>query len=67
MPPKGQKGNKGNKPFYEGMGMAQTPDISELLTGSMDLADYKINGFTMRTMTVTVWNTWSTAKIPLTR
>ena len=23
------------------MGMAQTPDISELLTGSMDLADYK--------------------------
>lgn len=41
MPPKGQKGDKGNKPFYEGMGMAQTPDISELLTGSMDLADYK--------------------------
>ena len=45
MPPEGQKGDKGNKPFYEG----------------------KINGFTMRTMTVTVWNTWSTAKIPLTR
>ena len=41
MPPEGQKGDKGNKPFYEGMGMAQTPDISELLTGSMDLADYK--------------------------
>ena len=41
MPPEGQKGDKGDKPFYEGMGMAQTPDISELLTGSMDLADYK--------------------------
>ena len=41
MPPEGQKGDKRNKPFYEGMGMAQTPDISELLTGSMDLADYK--------------------------
>ncbi len=36
-----QKGDKGDKPFYEGMGMAQTPDVSELLTGSMDLADYK--------------------------
>lgn len=36
-----QNGDKGDKPFYEGMGMAQTPDISELLTGSMDLADYK--------------------------
>lgn len=33
--------DKIDKPFYEGMGMAQTPDISELLTGSMDLADYK--------------------------
>lgn len=41
MPPEGQKGDKGDKLFYEGMGMAQTPDISELLTGSMDLADYK--------------------------
>ena len=41
MPPEGQNGDKGDKPFYEGMGMAQTPDISELLTGSMDLADYK--------------------------
>ena len=41
MPPEGRKGDKGDKLFYEGMGMAQTPDISELLTGSMDLADYK--------------------------
>ena len=41
MPPEGQKGDKGDKPFYEGMGMAQTPHISELLTGSMDLDDYK--------------------------
>ena len=41
MPPEGQKGDKGDKLFYDGMGMAQTPDISELLTGSMDMADYK--------------------------
>ena len=40
-PLEGQKGDKGSTPFYEGMGMAQTPDVSELLTGSMDLADYK--------------------------
>ncbi|WP_432628266.1 subtype B tannase [Brotaphodocola sp.] len=36
-----QKGEKGDSPFYAGMAMSETPDLSELLTGSMNLADYQ--------------------------
>lgn len=39
--PDGSKGQKDGKPFYAGMSMSQTPDVSELLQGSLDLKDFR--------------------------
>ena len=36
----GGEGQDG-KPFYAGMSMSQTPDVSELLQGSLDMKDFR--------------------------
>ena len=38
----GSQGEKpADKPFYAGMAMSQTPDLSQLLQGSLDLKDFR--------------------------
>ena len=36
-----KKDQADGKPFYAGMSMSQTPDVSELLQGSLDLKDFR--------------------------
>ena len=36
-----EKAGADGKPFYAGMAMSQTPDVSQLLQGSLDLKDFQ--------------------------
>ena len=67
MPPKVRKVTKGISHFMKEWEWHRPQTFLSFLQEAWIWLIIKINGFTMRTMTVTVWNTWSTAKIPLTR